>query len=79
MTWVHAPLAELTCKELTIANKYWNTTVSELTLKSPSTHVVPSKGINISAALTPDLKNRTKSDWLTRIQNMLCNPVFLRF
>lgn len=60
MIWVHAPLAELTCKELTIANKYWNTTVSELTLKSPSTHVVPSKGINISAALTPDLKNRMK-------------------
>lgn len=41
------------CKELAMANIYWKATVDELKLKSPNTHVIPSKGRMTAVALAP--------------------------
>ena len=45
-----------TCSELKIANIHANATVSSLIASSPNTHVQPSMGATIKAALTNALQ-----------------------
>lgn len=52
---------EQTCKELNIANKYWNASVSLLNVNTPNNHVIPSNGNNTIADLTPALFHKKET------------------
>ena len=45
----------VTCMLLKMTNRYWNTSVSLLTAKAPTNHVIPNMGTRIHTLRTPDL------------------------